>query len=114
MDPYEKCPVFEDQDYLLRLVEALDVPDLLLVYSDKRSVPIFNSDNCNGDDFYYTSLERMQSAIEFKEGVMSLFCFETVKCLSQKKAGKGIWRRNDHGKNGERRTDGVMFNIQGQ
>lgn len=68
MDPYEKCPVFENQDYILRLVEALDAPDLLLVYSDKRSVPIFNSDNCNGDDFYYTSLERMQSAIEFWQG----------------------------------------------
>lgn len=65
VDPYEKCPVYENENYLLRLVEASDAPDLLLVYSDKKAVPIFNSDNCNGDDFHYTTLERMQSAIEF-------------------------------------------------
>ena len=65
VDPYEKCPVYENGNYLLRLVEASDVPDLLAVYSDERAVPLFNSDNCNGDDFHYTSPERMQSAIEF-------------------------------------------------
>lgn len=64
-DPYEKCPVYENETYLLRLVEAADAPDLLLVYSDKQAVPLFNSDNCNGDDFHYTTLERMQKAIEF-------------------------------------------------
>lgn len=63
--PYEKCPVYENENYLLRLVEESDVPDLLLVYSDEKAVPLFNSDNCNGDDFHYTSLERMQSAVEF-------------------------------------------------
>lgn len=65
MNLYEKCPVYENENYLLRLVEITDAPDLLKVYSDKKAVPLFNSDNCNGDDFYYTSLERMQRAIEF-------------------------------------------------
>lgn len=65
VSPYEKCPIYENENYLLRLVEASDAPDLLLVYSDEKAVPYFNSDNCNGDDFHYTTLERMQSAIEF-------------------------------------------------
>lgn len=65
VNPYEKCPVYENENYLLRLVDLADAADLLQVYSDKKAVPFFNSDNCNGDDFYYTSLERVQSAIEF-------------------------------------------------
>lgn len=65
MNPYEKCPVYENETYLLKLVDIADAPDLLLVYSDEKSVPFFNSDNCGGDDFYYTSLERMRSAIEY-------------------------------------------------
>lgn len=65
MNPYEKCPVYENETYCLRLVEIADASDLLSVYSDERAVPFFNSDNCNGDDFHYTSLKRMQRAIEF-------------------------------------------------
>lgn len=64
-DPYETCPVLESEHYLLRLLEATDAPDLLLVYSDEKAVPFFNGDNCHGDDFHYTTLERMQSAIQF-------------------------------------------------
>ncbi len=59
-NPYEKCPSFENEQYLLRLVEASDAPDLLSVYSDEKAVPLFNSDNCHGDDFHYTTLQRMQ------------------------------------------------------
>ncbi len=65
VDPYEKCPVYENKNYLFRLVETSDASDLLAVYSDERAVPFFNSDNCNGDDFHYTTLERMQEAIDF-------------------------------------------------
>ena len=64
-DPYEKCPVPENDRYLLRLVEEADAPDLLLVYSDEQAVPFFNSDNCGGDDFHYTTIERMRQAIKF-------------------------------------------------
>lgn len=64
MSPYEKCPVFENENYLLRFVEMGDVPDLYLVYSDEKAVPLFNSDNCI-NEFYCTSLERMKQTIEF-------------------------------------------------
>jgi ribosomal-protein-alanine N-acetyltransferase len=39
--------------------------DLLKCYSDRESVPFFNSDNCDGDDFYYSSRERMKKAMDF-------------------------------------------------
>ena len=63
VDPYEKCPVYENKNYLFRLVETSDASDLLAVYSDERAMPFFNSDNCNGDDFHYTTLERMQLSL---------------------------------------------------
>ena len=65
ISPDEQCPIYENENYLLRLVEASDGPDLLRVYSDDKAVPYFNSDNCNGDDFHYTTMERMQAAIDF-------------------------------------------------
>ena len=65
MNVYEKCPVFENEKYLLRMVEQGDAADLLSVYSDEKSVPIFNSDNCNGDNFHYTTMERMKKQIGF-------------------------------------------------
>lgn len=43
---YEKCPVYENEEYLLRLIECDDWKDLLKVYSDTKAVPLFNSDNC--------------------------------------------------------------------
>lgn len=64
INPYEKCPVYENEKYFLRMVDNSDTSDLLLVYSDKKAVPFFNSDNCNGDDFHYTSLKRMQEQLE--------------------------------------------------
>ncbi len=63
ISPYEKCPVFENENYCLRLIDASDAQDLFLVYSDEKAVPYFNSDNCNGDTFHYTLQEHMQGAI---------------------------------------------------
>lgn len=65
IDVYKDCPTFEDNDYLIRLIRHEDSKDLLKVYSDEQSVPFFNSDNCGGDDFYYTSEERMKKAITY-------------------------------------------------
>lgn len=62
---YEECPVFENDRFLLRFVEEKDVMDLLEVYSDKKALPFFNSDNCHGDNFYYPTQERMMEAIRF-------------------------------------------------
>lgn len=65
IDVYKKCPVFEDSRYTLRMVTADDCLDLLKVYSDVKSVPLFNNDNCGGDDFYYTTENRMMEAIKY-------------------------------------------------
>lgn len=64
-DVYQDCPVFDDGNYCLRLVAGDDAEDLLKVYSDEKAVPFFNSDNCGGDDFHYTSLERVKEAIRY-------------------------------------------------
>lgn len=64
-DVYQYCPTFENEAFLLRFIEKGDCPDLLKVYSDKKAVPFFNSDNCHGDDFYYTSEKRMEEAIDY-------------------------------------------------
>lgn len=51
MNVYEKCPVLESENFLLRKVCLEDSDDLLKVYSDEKAVPFFNGDNCHGDDF---------------------------------------------------------------
>lgn len=65
MNIYEKCDVLESGRFLLRLVEKEDCDDLLKVYSDKNALPFFNSDNCDGDNFYYATKERMEEALGF-------------------------------------------------
>ena len=65
IDVYEFCPELENEKFVLRLIEDNDCDDLLKVYSDKNAVPFFNGDNCNGDDFYYATKERMKQAVDF-------------------------------------------------
>ena len=65
MNIYETCPTLESEKYILRLVNDNDCNDLLTVYSDKNALPFFNSDNCDGDNFYYSTKERMEDAIRF-------------------------------------------------
>lgn len=65
MNIYEHCPTLESNQFLLRLVTEEDCDDLLKVYSDKHALPFFNSDNCNGDNFYYPTKERMAEAFKF-------------------------------------------------
>lgn len=62
---YKNCPQFENEKNLLRFISEEDCKDLLNVYSDKKAVPLFNSDNCGGDDFYYTTESRMEEAIKY-------------------------------------------------
>lgn len=64
-DVYELCPLFEGERFLVRPVRREDCADLLAVYSDEQAVLLFNSDNCHGDDFHYTTMRRMESAIDF-------------------------------------------------
>lgn len=65
MNVYKNCPKYENENYILRIVSKEDKKDLLKVYSDEKAVPFFNSDNCGGDDFYYTTEKRMEQAIEY-------------------------------------------------
>ena len=62
---YECCPSFEGKRFLIRQIAQDDCEDMLSVYSDEQSVPLFNCDNCHGDDFHYVTMERMRGAIEF-------------------------------------------------
>lgn len=62
---YEECPTFKKKLITLRQTNIEDAPELLKCYSDEKAVPFFNSDNCDGDDFHYTSIERMKKAIDF-------------------------------------------------
>lgn len=64
-DIYEECPVYKKKLITLRQTYIDDAEELIKCYSDERAVPFFNSDNCNGDDFYYTTIERMRKAIDF-------------------------------------------------
>ena len=65
IDVYEQIPVMESDKFLLRKIMGdTDAEDLLKVYSDIKSVPIFNSDNCTGD-FYVTMMEDIHRMIDF-------------------------------------------------
>ncbi len=65
MDIYSACPTLESERFQLRLIRDEDCDDLLKVYSDKNALPFFNSDNCDGDNFYYATRERMAEATGF-------------------------------------------------
>ena len=64
---YEVCPIFQHTGITLRQTTLDDAAELLKCYSDPKAVPLFNSDNCHGDDFHYSSLERMRQGIEMWE-----------------------------------------------
>lgn len=64
-DIYLECPVYKNDLITLRQTSLSDVPELLNCYSDKKAVPLFNSDNCHGDDFYYDTIDKMRKAVEF-------------------------------------------------
>lgn len=66
-DVYEECPIYKKQLITLRQTKHEDTNDLLECYSDESSVKFINADNCHGDDFHYTTLERMKQAIDFWE-----------------------------------------------
>lgn len=62
---YIKCPEYRSKLITLRKTVMEDAEELLKCYSDENVVPLFNSDNCHGDDFHYTTLERMREALKF-------------------------------------------------
>lgn len=64
-DIYEECPIYSKKLITLRQTIIEDAEELLKCYSDEKAVPFFNSDNCDGDTFYYSTTERMKQAIDF-------------------------------------------------
>ena len=88
-DIYRSFENFENERYLLRAVTMADAPALLRVYSDEHALPFFNSDNCHGDNFYYTTLERMQKAIDFWQDSYDNGWFVRW-CIADKAAGQVI------------------------
>lgn len=64
-DLYTAQPTLENELVQLRPIADSDVKALLACYSDLHAVPFFNSDHCNGDDFHYTTPERVREAMAF-------------------------------------------------
>ena len=81
---YRSCPEFENNDYILRMVRQEDRLDLLKVYSDKEAVSFFNSDNCGGDDFYYTDYEKFLECMKFWESRYQVRDFVRFTIVDQK------------------------------
>ena len=52
-NPYETCPTFETESFILRLISEQDSEDLLKCYSDSKAQKLFNSDRCTGDFCIY-------------------------------------------------------------
>ena len=52
-------------EYSLRDLKEDDWRQLILVYKDAMCIPFFNSDNCHGDIFYYSTETKMKNAIKF-------------------------------------------------
>lgn len=65
MNVYEKCPVLENDNFIVRLIEQNDTDDLTSVYGDKYALPFFNSDNCNGSNFYCSKKEDVWNTVKY-------------------------------------------------
>jgi len=63
MNPYEVCPVFEIESFMLRLVAEEDAEDLLTCYADTKAQKFFNCDKCTGDFCMYRK-EDIQQCIK--------------------------------------------------
>jgi len=64
-DIYKQCPIYTTDVLTLKLTSLEDVAELLKCYSDEKAISLVNSDNCHGDNFHYTTIERMREAANF-------------------------------------------------
>lgn len=55
--PYEVCPVYESEHFLLKLISPDDAEDLMVCYNDPEAQEFFNSDNC---DFGYGNADTVE------------------------------------------------------
>jgi len=89
MNIYDDFHPFESENYNFRLLEKEDAKDLFEVYSDKQALPYFNRDNCNGDIFYYDTMEKMNGTISFWIEAYKNRWFARL-AIVEKKTGKVI------------------------
>ncbi len=61
--PYDECPVYTSDHFLLRLVEERDAEDLLRCYSDASAFRLMNADNCD-TDFHFATLKQMSDYLK--------------------------------------------------
>lgn len=87
MNIFESCPVLENGKFLLRPVEPGDCDGLLKVYSDKNALPFFNSDNCDGDNFYYATEQRMAEALAFWQSSYENGWFARLSIVDKETSG---------------------------
>ena len=59
-NPYKNCPVYETQNFILRLVSEDDAEDLLSCYSDPKAQEHFNIDNFPTDCKISTTEEMLK------------------------------------------------------
>lgn len=64
--PYEQDLTYETESFFIRRVKAADAEELLQCYSDPKSAPIFNADNCTCD-FIYHDVVALTALINFWE-----------------------------------------------
>lgn len=55
----------ENNRYRIRIVREKDLIDLFNIYSNKENIIYLNKDDCNGDDFYYESIDKLEKKYLF-------------------------------------------------
>ena len=85
MNIYKECPSFENDEFEIRLFKNEDLPDFLKVYGDKNALPYFNSDNCDGDNFFYNTEEKMRKALDFWKMSYENGWFARMSIIDKKK-----------------------------
>lgn len=63
-EPYQNRLTYQTEHYYVRVVEESDAEFLINCYSDPKSAPLFNSDNCTCD-FIYHDVEELRELIRF-------------------------------------------------
>ena len=109
VNPYEKCPVYETQNFKLRLVSENDAEDLLTCYSDPKAQEFFNIDNFP-HDCNFNTLEEMLECIKFWLLEYSQEAYIRF-CITNKSTNKAIGTIEMFGMVGQYETDPGILRI---
>ena len=106
---YKKCPVFESQSFIIRLVTEDDAEDLLICYSDPKSQELFNIDNFPNDCNFYTTAEMLKCIkfwlMEYSQEAYIRFC------IVDKATNKAIGTIEMFGMVGKYKTDPGLLRV---